>query len=123
LLQYGEVSLAYVTAEFAPFSDQFKPDIIFVPKVGANVNATYFIELRLGRARPLPPASAKALREHRSFAEEASEGSPFYYGFATDERISSDISVLLADEGVKVFSEITTAESLAYDIAVWAGVL
>lgn len=51
----GTASLEYITAEFQPFSNQQRPDVVFVPRVGGYEGQTIFIEIKLS-AKPIGSA-------------------------------------------------------------------
>lgn len=74
LQDLGSAQLVYATAELAPFSSQFKPDIVFSPMLGGYKGQTFFIDYI-----PTPKFPSRSMvkdfSDRKIFAEEYIERS------------------------------------------------
>ena len=104
----GKSKLAYVTAEFAPFSDQQRPDLLFYPSSKRYVD---FIEYKLKPSLGFSKVDWNAFKEKKIFVEESSEV-VVHYIFATNVKIGNDVKKQLSDINVNVFDEIITPTQL-----------
>src|SRR5688572_19086378 len=96
---HGNVELRYITAEFAPFTSQFKPDVLFQPKSGPNRGTLYFVEFKLAHGRPLLPHEIGALVEHRQFAMESIGIPDIRFGYVTDVAVDEISIARLKENG------------------------
>lgn len=119
LRRHGDASLVYLTAEFAPYSSQNKPDISFVPQSGKQAGEIFVIELKLLSGRQLLPHQAMSILEHRSFVAESVEEGTCHFAFATDESLTPDTVHLLHGGNVYVIVDIQNAQDLAHRIMQW----
>lgn len=115
----GEVSLAYITAEFAPFSSEQKPDVVLRNKDATGTRA-YLIEYSLAPVPEDVTYFRDLLREHKEFVISASE-IPCGYAFATCQKVSAEVQTQFwISDGIKLFAEATNPEVLAELIMRWA---
>ncbi len=116
----GDVSLVYATAEFAPFSNQFRPDLVFVPSIGRKSGQIFFAEFRFGRSKRLSQEEVALLPEHRSFVYE-SEGE-IEYALATDEKLPPDTLAWLGEHDIQALDSIKSTSDLVAAILDWSGI-
>jgi hypothetical protein len=83
LADLGKTRLEYITAEFQPFSNQQRPDVVFLPKAGGYAGRTIFVEIKLSTKTLVEARSFSHLLEHKTFAEEAMECIVARYIFVT----------------------------------------
>ena len=82
LATVGAARLEYITAEMQPFSNQQRPDVVFIPKSGGYAGQIIFIEIKLS-IDPLQ-GGHQLLVEHRNFAAQALESSIGKYAYVTN---------------------------------------
>lgn len=113
LQSFGRASVKYITAEFAPFSDQFRPDLIFWPD--AMPGHVFFVEYRLASSHMFQkPADALArqLAEHRDFVE-MEQSVNLHFAFASSGDRDSDLAASLAAHRITYLAPMPTPDLLA----------
>lgn len=117
----GSVELAYLTAEFEPFSSNQRPDLMFLPATGPNAGRWFVVELRVDASArvKLPPVAA--LIEHRRFLQEELKDAYVFFAVATylSELDPRDVAEL-AVAGVEVLGAIDSGRTLADAVVAWA---
>jgi len=116
LEQFGEAEILYTTAEFAPFSDQRRPDLQFTPKNSDDI--IFFVEYKFKPANGFDEQYFKAILEHREFVQEGAD-IEIKYAFATNARIDKKYEQFCIDNKIEVFSKIRSGEELAHSILEW----
>lgn len=115
----GEVEVLYTTAEFAPFSNQQKPDLVFTPY--DLEGKIFFIEFKLGRSNGFDKSYFNSILEHKKFVQE--DGNLDYeveYAFATNGKIDKEYQEFLIKNNIKVFPQIGNASDLCKSIVEWS---
>jgi hypothetical protein len=108
----GTASLEYITAEFQPFSNQQRPDVVFVPRVGGYEGQTIFIEIKLS-AKPIGSARGfQRLVEKKQFASEALGARIGRYLYVTNESVPELLKKRLEQEGIQVLDDIANEPEL-----------
>lgn len=117
LRRNGRVTIEYITAEFAPFSDQFRPDLLFVSN--STPGSVYFVEFRLTRNVHWRTSSdmLRQLAEHKDFVSAGATG--VRYAFASDCTLSQSSITLLLENGIEFLGPIDSGHSLAEKILDW----
>ncbi|ESQ89766.1 hypothetical protein [Asticcacaulis benevestitus] len=110
LRKHGDVSVEYVTAEMQPFTNQFKPDILFSPTLGGYSRQKIFIEIKLKLKNM--GVFIKTLPAHKEFAEEYMEIPITKYVFATSIGIDELTSKRLENIGITALTGISTAKEI-----------
>lgn len=116
----GAVDLHYITAEFAPFTSQFKPDLLFIPSSGLNANVPYFVEVQLRKGRPLGPHEIAALSEHRRFAIESTGIGDLRFSYVTDVEVDDMSIARLSEQRIRVWSGVSDPDEIARLLLAWA---
>jgi hypothetical protein len=119
---HGEASLLYLTAEFAPFSNQRRPDILFTPEQGPRAGECFVAELKLLALKDLLPHQVRGIIEHQSFVRSSADAdaATCHFAFATDAQIPSEVFESLAAHGIHVVPKIRDGRHLASEIILWA---
>lgn len=115
----GRASAEYITAEFAPFSDQFRPDLVLRPRL--RPNDAFMVEFRLATSticRCLAADLAAQLAEHRDFVE-LGEGVALHFAFASNRPYEALLENELGKRSIAYFSSIDSAQALAEEIRRW----
>lgn len=112
LCRHGSPSLHYITAELQPFSNQQRPDIVFLPHRGGYANHIVFIEIKLTTKPIIAARDFANLVERKTFAEEALERPIARYAFVTTQAVPEFSGHLLKSQGVLVFDGIATPEDV-----------
>ena len=81
LRKYGKTEILYATAEFAPFSDQQRPDLIFIPK--NSMNKIFFIEFKFEPRYGFDENYFKTILDQRKFIQEDTD-IEIQYAFSTN---------------------------------------
>lgn len=116
---FGHVQLAYLTAEFEPFSSAQRPDLLFTPLEGPNAGQMFVVELRMAMNPLRPVPSLAILREHRQFvADDTSENVSF--ALATDRAVEMASLAESAGDGIAVFDHVTSGLDLARRVLRWS---
>lgn len=113
---HGETEIVYATAEFAPFSNQRRPDLQFTPN--SSDESIYFIEYKFKPANGFDDYYFKAILEHREFVQEDTD-IEIKYAFATNSKIDSKHKQYLLDNNIAVFSQIRSGKELSDSILEW----
>lgn len=119
LAEYGSSHLAYVTAEFEPYSSAQRPDIVFVPTDGPNAGSTFFTEIRLTHETRRALLTPTSLAEHRAFIQDEFEGYLFF-ALAISLKAPERDRAALAGHGIDVLDSVESGEMLASKILTWA---
>ena len=116
---HGSSRLTYLTAEFEPFSGQFRPDLTFEPTAGRNVGQVFVAELRFSprRSRSLP--LVETVVEHREFVAEAL-GRRVVYALAVGNLVGARDQSRFAERDIKILDMITSGKSLAASVCDWS---
>ncbi|WP_332770519.1 hypothetical protein [Phenylobacterium sp.] len=102
LAAHGNASVAYLTAEFQPFSNAQRPDLIFVPASGGRKGQTAVVELKMEAMPRSTGRSFLNLLEHKEFCEEALERTIYCYAFVTNQPVPELSVAQLARGGVHI---------------------
>lgn len=115
----GEISLAYITAEFAPFSSSKKPDIVMVHK-DVNGSRAYLIEYSVATVPSDLTYFRDLLREHKEFVISSSEV-PCEYAFATCQNVPLEVQTQFWEsDRIKVIPEVSAPDILAKLVNAWS---
>jgi len=114
---HGESEIVYVTAEFAPFSNQQRPDLQFTPNYADD--KVFFIEYKFKPANGFDENYFKSILEHREFVQEDTD-IEIKYAFATNGRIEEKSQQFLVNNGFAVFSKVRSANELFNSIIEWS---
>jgi hypothetical protein len=117
LEEFGNAEILYITAEFAPFSNQRRPDLQFTPK--DSDDKIFFIEYKFKPANGFDESYFKSILEHREFVQEDTD-IEVKYAFATTARIDKKFEQFLIDNNIEVFNKIRSAKELFDSIIEWA---
>ena len=121
LSAHGTVELAYLTAEFEPFSSSQRPDVLFLPATGPNAGRWFVVELRVDPSARGRLPSVMALIEHRRFLQEDMSGAYLFFAVATHlSNLNDEDRAQLAVAGVEVLMTIDSGRALADAILAWA---
>jgi len=113
---YGESEIVYATAEFAPFSNQRRPDLQFTPNTSED--SIYFIEYKFKPANGFDEYYFKSILEHREFVQEDTD-IEIKYAFATNSKIENKHKQYLLDNNITVFTQVRSARELSDFIMDW----
>jgi len=116
LEKFGESELLYSTAEFAPFSNQQRPDLQFIPN--KSQDRIYFIEYKFKPANGFDGYYFKSILEHREFVQEDTD-IEINYAFATNSKIEDSHKQFLLDNNIAVFPQVRNADELSGLIIKW----
>jgi hypothetical protein len=106
---YGDTEIVYYSAEFAPFSNQFRPDLKYKPK---NINnRLYFIEYKSEPSKGIDQQYIESIIEHKSFITNESKLEVVYV-FATDGLINNNFIKLLNNKKIECFYSVNSASIL-----------
>lgn len=108
----GTARLAYITAEFQPFSNQHRPDVVFVPRVGGFVGQTVFLEVKLSTKSITHGRGFQNLVEHRQFAAEALETTISRYVYVTCQVVPELSKAYLRSHNILVYDSVGTASDV-----------
>jgi hypothetical protein len=116
LAPYGNVSVEYITAEFQPFSNQQRPDIVFSPHTGGYAGQTIFIEVKLSTKPIQAGRGFTNLVEHKAFAEEALERPIRKYIYVANQTVSEFSSRQLLAQGIIVIDNAESEQRLMEEL-------
>lgn len=107
LNEIGESDILYLTAEFAPFSNQQKPDLIFK---GKDTKTVYFIEYKRTPKYGYTKDYLNGVLDQKEFVGEDIEHN-FNYIFATDGFIGEN-QAILEQKGIIVLNGVKSGKTL-----------
>lgn len=116
LANKGKTEVVYLTAEFAPFSNQQKPDLAFIPENQNNL--VYFIEYKTQPLSGYSKEYFESIIEHKKFVVDSIK-MELRYAFATNEIISAEFSSILSEDDIIVFMAVDNANKLLDEIINW----
>jgi hypothetical protein len=116
LAPYGAASIAYLTAEFQPFSNAQKPDLVFSPASGGRKGQTAVVEFKVEASPRATGRSFLNLLEHKEFCEESLDRSIYSYVFVTNQPTPEFSVSQLARGGVRVIRFEGDSEALVPDL-------
>lgn len=120
LRDYGSTTVEYITAEFSPFSAQFRPDLAFKPiDMPGHI---FLVEYRVSPPQGFtesPEALAKQLAEHRDFVS-TGPMTTLHFAFASSGDRDSELSKSLHANSVEYLAPITSSQVLADTVHEWA---
>ena len=119
LRDLGEVSLVYLTAEFAPFSNQKRPDICFVPKQGRKAGEVFVTEFKLLPGRSQLPFQVASIIDHQAFVAESVDQAACHFAFATDALLAPEVLTLMSGQNIHAITEVRDGRHLAAKIVQW----
>jgi hypothetical protein len=102
LASHGRAELVYLTAEFQPFSNAQRPDLVFVPSSGGWAGQRAVVEFKVEPAPRTTGRSFLNLIEHKEFCEEALEAPIFRYVFVTNQEVPEFSVAQLRSSGIAV---------------------
>lgn len=111
LRPHGDARLEYITAELQPFSNQFKPDIVFIPRSGKNQYKIFVIEYKMFSKKTTILRSSDIV-EHREFASNVLETDYISYLFLTNVELSNDYLDDLKNNKIVGFKNIESASTI-----------
>lgn len=114
----GTASAQYITAEFQPFSNQLKPDLKFIPRIGTKTGQSFFLEYRMLDRTP-SKGTLNHLLEHREFVMQALELSFVHYGFALNQNLTEADTQYLARNSIRGIPNIKSGQDLYEHIFYW----
>lgn len=120
LRDFGSTTVEYITAEFSPFSAQFRPDLAFRPN--AMPGHTFLVEYRVTPPQGVtasPDARAKQLAEHRDFVL-TDPKTTLHFAFASSGDRDEELAKLLCANSVAYLAPITSSQALADTVYEWA---
>lgn len=106
----GDARLEYFTAELQPFSNQQKPDIIFIPSAGPFAGQVTFIEIKLRERTLSTNRIVEVVGERKQFAQEALEKQIGRYVLITELKVSDLSKKLLRKQRIQILDETKTPE-------------
>ncbi|MGX7709444.1 hypothetical protein [Methylobacterium sp. Gmos1] len=109
----GAVELVYLTAEFQPFSNAQKPDIIFKPRRGAWAGQIVIIEIKIESAPRRTGRAYQNLVEHKQFCAESLNERIAKLIFVTNQPVPQFSVALLARDGIIVVDHSGEADQTA----------
>lgn len=112
LAPYGQVSVEYITAELQPFSNQQRPDVVFIPGAGGYARQTIFVEVKLSTKTIQDGRGFTNLVEHKVFAEEALERPVTRYLYVTSQSVPEFSSRQLLAQGIIIIDSIVDVPGL-----------
>jgi hypothetical protein len=104
----GDIEVVYITAEFAPFSNQKRPDLIFIPK---NQKTVFFIEYKKALPYSFSKYFIEELCEHKTFTEDVLQQN-ITYVFSTDVKIDPILEPYLKKRSIILFDLIKNEDDL-----------
>lgn len=107
---HGDAEIVYLTAEFAPFSNQHKPDIIF-----SCDDKILFIEYKIVNKISSEEHFINELKEHKIFVAESIESS-FSYVYSTNAVLNPHLIEKLNSSGIIIFHSVNDAVTLYNEI-------
>lgn len=115
----GECRIEYITAEFSPMSDRFRPDLVFLPD--ATPDRVFFIEFRTAASvsRRSDGDLVSGLLEHREFVSVDSPDITLTYGFASDQPLRREVEASLQAHGIEFLGPVSTGHELAQRVNQW----
>lgn len=116
---HGSIALPYLTAEFQPFSSQFRPDLIFEPTVGRNKGKVFVAELRFSPRGLAAMPSLLSVVEHREFVAETL-GRHVVYALAVGNAVGTEDRIRFAESDISILDRMTSGEALAAGVLDWA---
>ena len=121
LKRHGEARLLYVTAELAPFTSMFKPDLIFKPSSGRYEETYLFVELKiLKNSKADINDYEMLLPRNRDWVVESCYNIEIAFAFATDRQVDPIFRASLEEQEIRILDCINDAETLAQEIISWA---
>jgi hypothetical protein len=108
----GTTRLEYITAEFQPFSNQHRPDVVLVPRVGGFAGQTVFIEVKLSTKPITDGRRFQNLAEHKEFAAEALETAISRYVYVTSQVVPEFSEAHLRQNNILVCDSVGTASDV-----------
>lgn len=115
----GDCRIEYITAEFSPVSDRFRPDLVFLPD--AAPDRAFFVEYRTAASISRRSGSdlVASLVEHWEFVSADSPDITVTYGFASDLPLPNEVIAKLHALGIEFLGAATTGHELATHVIQW----
>lgn len=107
LNSHGSARLEYITAEFQPFSNQQRPDIVFAPRHGGFVGQPIFIEVKLSTKPIRDGHGLRILVDHKEFATDALETNIARYVYVSNVEIPEFSKKFLAENSIAVIDRVS----------------
>ena len=112
---HGESEVLYLTAEFAPFSNQQRPDLLFI-RERAGKKEIFFIEYKMNIRKETIADLIKLLPEHREFVQDCIKGK-LNYIFSTN--VSLELQLINNLKGHKI----TAIDSIQNEVDLYDAIL
>jgi|ERR1043166_5312638 hypothetical protein len=108
----GEAKLMYISAEMQPFSNQQKPDIVYVPYAGSFGNHTIFVEIKLDDRALSSTRATRIISDRKAFAEYYLEKDIRLYVVVTALPVSDIVKAQLSKQRIKILDKISNQEEV-----------
>lgn len=112
----GKTEVVYLTAEFEPFTNQQKPDLMFIGN--RKKDCVFFVEYKMDPKLSITDSYISNIIENKKFVGESIE-QKLFYAFATNCFIDNKLQDILLDNGIVVFNNINSSEALYTNILEW----
>jgi len=110
LSKSGASYIAYITSELQPFSNQQRPDLIYISN---ELGGLFFIEYKRLKAKHIISSYINSIEERMQFVKEGLTEKDFTYILALDGFLSNEDKIAITRHGVKVLENINSAQLLA----------
>lgn len=115
LATYGKVELMYISAEFEPFSNQQKPELVFTPNNNDQRKDVYVIEYKTEPTKGFDDGYTKLITEHKEFIL-SEENVNIKYVFVTNGSVNISLKSTLTNNDIAVFDNVSSVDELSEQI-------
>jgi hypothetical protein len=112
LASNGSAQLEYVSAQLQPFSNQQRPDIVFIPKSGGYSSQVIFLEIKLSTRGLQGGTDYRILVENMEFAAESLDSSISQYIYVTSSEVPEFSKRFVSERGIRILDLVTSPEQV-----------